>query len=336
MDWGQFGNSIWLLVIPIFLGLAYRMFQWREKARMKFADSHLIQKLFPNQTSSRYWWKTFLVVLALFFAILALMDPLYGEEEVKIKREGVDVVYALDLSNSMLAEDIAPNRLERAKKLIEESMNRLGGDRVGLIVFAGDAYSISPLTTDYSAIRSYVRSASPYLLSNQGTNFASVLNKAVELFKGAPTTAKLLVILSDGEDNEKNLNSAIQQAKENKINIATIGIGTQNGGPIPMNYDGYEDYKTDRYGEVVITKLEEKTMQTLAENTSGRYFALNQNEETLNGLHQFLNQFNKETQEETFSTDKKHVYQWFLMIALGLIFIDTLTSEHKLFNNKKQ
>lgn len=333
MDWAFYGYIYWMIFPAIFIVLAYRLYKWRQKARAEFADDHLIQKIFPQASGPSYWFKTILMTVALILAILALMGPLYGEEEVKIKREGVDVIYALDLSNSMLAEDVVPSRLERAKKLITESMSRLGGDRVGLIVFAGSAYSISPLTTDYSAIQSYVSTSSPYLISNQGTNFASVLNTAVEMFKGAPSTAKLLVILSDGEDNEKSLNEAIQQAKDHKIHVVTIGVGTAMGGPIPMIYDQFEEYKMDRYGEVVITKMNEETMRTLAEKSSGRYISLGKNEIVVNELHRFLNQFDKETQDEAFSLDKKHVFQWFLGLALILIFIDTLTSDHKLFNN---
>src|SRR5690625_4385420 len=136
------------------------------------------------------------------YTTLFRSDPLYGEENVKIKREGIDIVYALDLSNSMYSEDVAPNRLEKAKKLILESTQRLAGDRIGLMVFASDAYSISPLTLDYNSIQAYINIASPELITHQGTNFSAIIKRAIEVFDDAPTTSKLLVILSDGEDNE--------------------------------------------------------------------------------------------------------------------------------------
>lgn len=336
MDWAQPENSIWFIFIPILIGLGVYVYNWRRKTREKFADAKLIPQLFPSDSKSRHWLKLALVSIAILFAVLALMDPLYGEEEVKIKREGVDIVYALDLSNSMNAEDVVPSRLERAKKIISESIQRLGGDRVGLIVFAADAYSISPLTNDYSAIQSYISSASPELISQQGTDFSAVITKAAEMFENAPTTGKLLVILSDGEDNEDSVSKAIEMAKDNNIHILTMGIGTKNGGPIPMNIGGFEEFKMDRYGETVISKLEESSMESLAESSSGFYIRVNQIQEALEKLHGFLNSLDKEVQDMAMSKDKKHIFQWFLAFALLFIFIDTLTSEHKLFNNKKQ
>ncbi len=336
MSWATPENSIWFLWIPIFIGLAIYVRNWRKKTREKFADSHLIPQLFPSASGSRYFLKLMLVLIGLILIVLALMDPLLGEEEVKIKREGIDIIYALDLSNSMNAEDVVPSRLERAKKIISESVNRLGGDRVGLIVFAADAYSISPLTNDYSAILSYINSASPELISQQGTNFSSVILKASEMFENAPTTGKLLVILSDGEDNEDSVSKAVQIAKDKNIHIATIGIGTPNGGPIPMDVGGYEEFKMDRYGETVISKLVEGSMQSLAKSTSGFYIRVNQTQDAIDKLHSYLASLDKEVQDMAMSKDKKHIFQWLLAFALIFIFIDTLTTEHKLFNNKKQ
>lgn len=336
MSWALPENSIWFLLVPIFIGLAIYVQNWRKKTREKFADADLIPKLFPSVANSRSKIKLFFILIGLIFTILALMDPLYGEEEIKIKREGIDIIYALDLSNSMNAEDVVPSRLDRAKKIISESVGKLAGDRVGLIVFAADAYSISPLTNDYTAIQSYISSASPELISQQGTNFSSVALKAAEMFENAPTTGKLLVILSDGEDNENSVSKAIQTAKDSNIHIVTIGIGTPNGGPIPMNVGGFEEFKMDRYGETVISKLVEGSMESLAKSTSGFYIRVNQTQDTLNKLHSYLATLDKEVQDMAMSKDKKHVFQWLLALALVFIFIDTLTTEHKLFNNKKR
>jgi Ca-activated chloride channel family protein len=335
MNWAQPEHIIWILCLPIFLGLSYYVYRWRLQTRAAFADSKLIKKLFPDTSNSRYWTKIFLISAGILFAVIALMDPLYGEEEIKVKREGVDVIYALDLSNSMNTADAVPSRLERAKKIISESVNRLGGDRVGLIVFAADAYSISPLTNDYSAIQSYISSASPALISQQGTSFSNVLNKAAEMFGNAPTTGKLLVILSDGEDNEGSVSEAEKMAKENNIHILSIGIGTSSGGPIPMHLGGFQEYKLDKNGEIVISKLEESSLKSLAKASGGQYILAHQTEETLKQLHTYLNSLDKIVQDTAMSQDKKHVYQWILAISLLLIFIDTLTTEHKLFNNKK-
>lgn len=333
MSWAHPENIVWLLFLPLFIGLAIYVSQWKVNARKKFADSSLLKRLFPTDSDSKYWTKVILLSLGILLSVFALMDPLFGEEELKVKREGIDIVYALDLSNSMYAEDVAPNRLERAKKLISESMQNLGGDRVGFLVFAADAYTISPLTTDYAAIDSYIESASPELISHQGTNFLAVLQTAVKMFENSPTAGKLLVIVSDGEDNEKSVQKAIRLAKDNKINVATLAIGTETGAPIPIEQGDYEDFKRDRQGEVVISKLDTKAMQSLAESCNGVYVYLNTNQQALDELHTYLSTLDKEVQDTAFSLEKKHIFQWFLGLALLLIFIDTLTTDHKVFNN---
>lgn len=336
MDWGNFENIAWLLFLILFVGLAINAYKWRIKTKSNFADSNLIHSIFPETSNKRFRFKIILTSAGILFLVIALMDPLFGEEEIKVKREGIDIVYALDLSNSMDAQDVAPSRLDKAKKIISESVERLGGDRVALIVFAADAYVISPLTNDYSAIQSYINSAETNLISQQGTNFGDVLIKSSELFEGAPSTGKLLVILSDGEDNESSLSKAIDLAKKNNIHIASLGIGTKSGGPIPVQMGGFEEYKMDRYGETVISKLDESSMKSLAESSSGVYIRINQTQAGLEDLHRYLNSLDKNVQDTAMRKDKKHIFQLFLALGLLLIFIDTLTTDHKLFNNKKQ
>lgn len=334
MEWGHPENMIWLLFIPVFIGLGIYVYRWRNRARRKFADPELVSRIFPAR-SKNFWLKTLLISFGFFFGVAALMDPLYGEEEVQTKREGTDIIYALDLSNSILAEDVAPSRLEKAKKIISESIDRLGGDRVGLIVFAGDAYMISPLTTDYNSILAYIDSASPELITNQGTNFNSVIERAVEMFKGVSPAGKLLVLISDGEDNEGNISKSENLAKKNHIKIISMGVGTASGGPIPMDYGKFKEYKMNRYGETVISKLEEKNLQSLARASSGIYIHVDQTNAALDKLHNFINVQNKAENDSSLSMDKRHVFQYFLGIAFLFIFIDTLTTEYKLFNNKK-
>lgn len=329
MDWGYPENIVWLLFVPVFIGLSVFVYRWRKKARRKFADTELISRLFGKQPKAN-WLSVFLISLGFILSVLALMDPLYGEEEIQAKREGTDIVYALDLSNSMYAEDVAPSRLEKAKKIISESIEKLGGDRVGLIVFAADAYTISPLTSDYGSVLFYVGSASPELISSQGTNFSDVLEKAADSFKSSSSADKLLVILSDGEDNENSISKAQTIARKNKIKIVAMGIGTDKGAPIPMEYNNYKEYKMNRYGETVISRLEEKSLRSLA--SSGVYINANQTDTALNQLQNYINQQEKEEKDTMASIDKKHIFQWFLGLAFVFIFIDTLTTDTKLFN----
>lgn len=334
MDWGNPENIIWLLFVPVFIGLTLFVYKWKSRARRKFADSLLINRIFPV-SSKNYWFKTFMICIGLSLIVISLMDPLYGEEQVQAKREGTDIIYALDLSNSIYTEDVAPSRLEKAKKIMTESIERLGGDRVGLIVFAGDAYMISPLTTDYGSLLSYIETASPDMITDQGTNFYAVVQEAAEMFQGVASAGKLLVLISDGEDNEGGLSKSENLAKKNKIKIISMGIGTTNGGPIPMDYGNFKEYKMNRYGETVISKLEEKTLIALADATSGIYIHVNQTNTTLDKLHAYINQQQKTVKDTSLSIDKKHIYQWFLGFAFLFIFMDTLTTEYKLFNNNK-
>lgn len=335
MDWGKPENIIWLLLIPIFIGLSVYVNKWRIAARNKFSDSELVSRLFTSHPG-RYWLKMVLVSIGLLFMVLALMDPLAGEEEVQARREGTDIIYALDLSNSMYAEDVAPSRLEKAKKIITESIGQLGGDRVGLIVFAADAYTISPMTSDYNSLLSYIDNASPDILTAQGTNFSAVLEKAAESFKNTVSGGRLLVIVSDGEDNEDSLSKAEKLAKKNKIKIASIGVGTESGGPIPINYGDFEEFKMDRYGETVISKFSEKTLRALASTSSGVYVNGNQTDIAIRQLQNFIGKQQKTEEDSQTSFEKKHIFQWFLGFAFVLIFIDTLTTDHKHFNKTYQ
>ena len=194
---------------------------------------------------------------------------------------------------------------------------------------------ISPLTTDYNSIASFVENASPDMISNQGTNFLSVIETADEMFKKVPVASKLLIVISDGEDNEQSLSKAITLAKSNKIKIVSVGVGTASGGPIPMDYNGFEEYKMDRYGDIVITKFDERTLKSLAQSSSGIYIRAEQTNSAVDKTHSFINQMQKQEHDSSASMDKKHVFHWFLGLAFIFIFIDTLTSETKLFNNKK-
>ncbi len=335
MDWNKPENIAWLIFLFVFISLAIYFYRWRLRTRKKFADESLIPFIFPVISKRSYWLKVTLSSFGVLFLVLALMDPLFGEEEVKVKREGIDVIYALDLSRSMDVKDVAPSRLEKGKKIISESVERLGGDRAGLVIFAADAYVISPLTNDYHAIQSYVNTAETGLISQQGTNFSDVLLKAAELFGGNPTTGKLLVIISDGEDNESSISKAAILAKNNNIHIAALGIGTPQGAPIPVQVGVYEEYKKNRFGETVLSKLDESSLKSLAKSSSGTYIETGSINDVLQKLHFYLNGLDKNVQETALRKDKKHIFQWFLALGFLLIFIDTLTTEHKVFNNRK-
>ncbi|GGF06376.1 Ca-activated chloride channel family protein [Chishuiella changwenlii] len=336
MQWGEL-NNIWLIILLIVVVyLSITVFQWREKVKKTFADKELFPFVFPITSSRRYGIKIISFCVALFFIVIALMDPLFGERDIQVKREGIDMVFLLDLSSSMNAQDVAPSRLEKASKLISETLGQLGGDRAALVAFAANAYTISPLTNDYAAIESYLQNVNTDLISSQGTNYLNAINEAIKSFKGNANSSKLIVLISDGEDNEDTLNQAVKMAKDNDVNIVTIGVGTLKGGPIPVYYNGYsEDFKKDETGSTVITKLEDKNLRKLAKDTNGEYIQLDNTQDALSALTMYKSRLNKNEIANSKTRDMNHIFQWFLGIAVCLLFVELLTSEYKIFNKKK-
>lgn len=335
MQWGDFGQIVWLLALAIIIFLSVNVYRWREKIKASFADQHLQPFLFPIISSRKILFKLILSCVALFFIILSLMDPLLGKREVEVKREGIDMVFVLDLSSSMNAQDVVPSRIEKSTKFIGDMLHQLGGDRVGLVVFAANSYTISPLTSDYAAIESYLSSVNTQLISSQGTAYENAVEEASKLLEQSGNSSKMIVLISDGEDNEDSVNEAIDIAKENNIHIVSVGVGTEKGGPIPMYYNGYENgYKLDQLGNTVITTLESKNLKQLAEQTNGTYIQLNSISEAISALSFYKTKLSKNEITTSKTTDMNHVYQWFLGLAILLIFIELLTSEYKIFKNR--
>jgi Ca-activated chloride channel homolog len=336
MQWGEL-NNIWLMILlVIVIYLSISVYQWREKVKKTFADKSLFPFVFPITSSKRYGFKIVAFCVSLFLIVVALMDPLYGNRNVQVKREGIDMVFLLDLSSSMNAQDVAPSRLEKATKLISETLSQLGGDRVSLVAFAANAYTISPLTNDYAAIESYLQNVNTELISSQGTNYLNAIQEAVKTFKGNENTSKLIVLISDGEDNEDSVNQAVKIAKDNGVHIITVGVGTEKGGPIPMYYNGFaEDYKMDDTGSTVISKLQDKNLRELAKDTNGTYIHLDNTQEALSAISMYKNRLDKNEIANSTTRDMNHIYQWFLGIAVALLFVELLTSEYKIFNKKK-
>lgn len=335
MQWGDFGQIIWLLALAVIIFLSVRVYRWREKVKATFADKQLQPFIFPMISSRKFLFKLIVSCVAILFIILALMDPLLGQREVEVKREGVDMVFVLDLSSSMNAQDIVPSRIEKSIKFINDMMQQLGGDRVGLVVFAANAYVISPLTSDYAAIESYLSSVNTELISSQGTNYQNAIEEATKLLDQSAHASKMLVLISDGEDNENSINDAVDIAKDNHVHIVSIGVGTEKGGPIPMYYNGYESgYKLDQSGNTVITELESKNLKKLAQQTNGTYIQLNSISEAISELAFYKTKLGKNEISTSKTTDMDHIYQWFLGLAVLLIFIELLTSEYKFFKNR--
>ena len=255
----------YLAIIPIIVVLFLLVLWWKKRIQKRFADHNLIQKLSPEKSTFKSFLKLTVFCVALFFLIISLANPKMGTKLETVKRQGVDIVFALDVSKSMVAEDIAPNRLEKAKQIITKVIENLGSDRIGIIIYAGSSYPLLPITTDYAAAKMFLQNANTEMVSNQGTAINEAIERALSYYDNDEQTNRFLVIVSDGEDHEENTLELAKEAAEKGIKIYTVGIGTAKGGPIPLKDDGrVVSYKKDNRGIVVVTQLNEQILRDLA------------------------------------------------------------------------
>jgi len=329
----QLEEKIWfwtLLIIPIILVLFLVLQIWKRKKQNKFANQAILKRLSPNKSVFKSVLK--IVVLCLAFASLtmALVNPKIGSKLETIKREGVDIVFAVDVSKSMLAEDIAPNRLDKSKQLVTQIINNLASDRVGIIAYAGKAFPQLPITTDYGSAKMFLNNMNTDMMSSQGT----AINEAIELAKtyydDDQQTNRVLVIISDGEDHSEAAARVAEEAAEAGIRIFTIGVGDLKGGPIPIKRNGVIlNYKKDRRGETVITKLNEDTLKDIANEANGVYINGNNTAEVVKEIKDILNKMDKTEFESKQFAAYESQFQWFLGFGILLLFIDIFLLEQK-------
>ncbi len=329
MQWGDTQYLLFLLLIPILTGLLIFLFKIRKKRIERFCDPQFIPTLIPLWSSSRLVLKQIFLVLAFVFLILCLAEPKWGYHFEEIIRKGNDLFLIVDLSNSMLAEDLKPNRLERAKRKIRDLLKMANGDRIGMIVFAGRSILICPLTLDYQAIEQFLNDLSPDLIPIQGTDLSGAFKLAINNFKD-PKSSKALIVLSDGEDHSDELESTVNRLKEKKIPLYILGFGTPEGAPVPLP-KGEGGFKRDRSGNIVISKLEEQTLADIAKKSGGVYIRSVTNDEDLNEL--YVKDLKGALKGNEIKSGKKRVYesrfQWPLAFALLILMIEFLISEDR-------
>ena len=329
----QLDEKIWfwvLGVIPV-IALFFLILQiWKHKSQSNFADKMLLKRLSPNTSLFKSILK--LVVLSLAFASLAiaLVNPKIGTKLETVKREGVDIVFAIDVSKSMLAEDIAPNRLEKAKQLVTQIINNLASDRVGIIAYAGKAFPQLPITTDYAAAKMFLQNMNTDMLSSQGTAINEAIKLAKTYYDDKEQTNRVLIIISDGEDHSDEAASVAEEANEEGIRIFTIGVGDVKGGPIPEKRNGIVlNYKKDNNGETVITRLNEEILKSIASKANGVYINGKNTNELVDQIGEILNKMDKKEFESKQYADFKDQFQWFLGIALFFLVLDIFLLERK-------
>ena len=311
----------WLITIPVFV-IAYIIITKRKQCQlMEFGDPELMAQLMPDASKSRPTVKFTLLMVALVLLIVAAARPQYGQQEKTVKRQGIEVMVALDISNSMLAEDVAPNRLDRAKQMLSKMIDNMTDDKVGLVVFAGEAFTQLPITCDYVSAKMFLNTISPKLIPTQGTAIGAALQTAIRSFGSQESDAgRAIILITDGENHEDDATAVAKQAQELGIQVFVIGIGKPEGSPIPV--PGTNDYFKDRSGQVVVSRLNEEMCQEIAQAGKGAYVRCDNTNTAMRALQQELDRIATTDLETTVYADYNEQYQSFLLIALLLLVID--------------
>jgi Ca-activated chloride channel homolog len=330
----RFANSGFLylyFILPVIVALYILIVQLNKRALSAFTDSTFYDLLMPLRSPFRRNLKFILFLVLISSLIMALARPQFGSKLEEVKREGIEMIIALDVSRSMLAEDIKPNRLERAKQAITALINKMQDDKIGMIVFAGDAYTQLPITTDYISAKMFLANISPEMLSRQGTAIASAIDLGAKSFTQDAKAAKVIVIISDGEDHEGNTVESARRAAEKGVKVYTIGMGSAAGAPVPLSHTRGDQggFMKDKQGEVVISRMDPKMLSEIASAGEGEFFGASTSNVGLNKLYNDLNKLNKSEIETKVYTEYDDQFQYFIAFALLLLLIELFILERK-------
>ena len=307
-------------IIPVIIVFSLLTFWWKKKVQKKFTSHLLLEKLAPDKSIFKPILKFCFLLIGLSFLIISLINPKMGTKLKTVKREGVDVVFALDVSKSMLAEDIAPNRLEKAKQIISKIIDKLGSDRVGIIIYAGNSYPLLPITTDHAAAKMFLQNANPDLVSSQGTAISEALDLAKTYYNKDEQTNRFLIIISDGEDHQEETKQVAQDIANDGVKVYTIGVGTEAGGRIPVKINNsFIGYKKNRRGETIITRRRPEVLQGIADAANGKYIDGNKTKNPVDFIEEVITNAQKSEFETKQFSDYKDQFQWF--VGLGIIFL---------------
>ena len=324
----EYLNALYLL--PILVIVFWLLYKNKNKLLEKFADKDLHKVILSSYSNVKNYVRFGIILIALVCLILAAANPQVGTKLQEVKQTGIDVFILLDVSRSMTAEDIKPNRLEKAKYQISNLIQKLQGDRIGLIIFAGQAYIQFPLTTDYSAASLFLSAVDVNSVPQPGTAIGSAIRLATESFDSS-STAKVIIVITDGEDHEGDVMDAVSEAVVKEIKIYTIGLGSTGGVPIPV-YNSRGDmlgFKKDNEGNTVLTKLDEASLKQIAASGNGEYFRGNNYEDYLDKIYNDLSQLKKSEFGVKKVTDYEDRFYYFLIPAILLLIIELFISEKK-------
>lgn len=326
IQFAQIEYLLLILVIP-FLFLFHALYRRTRRKRLaKIGDPALVENLMPGASKSRGWIKLTLLSIALFFFAIGLSRPQLGAKLKEVDTKGVEIILALDVSNSMLAEDYSPNRLERAKLAISRLVDKLKEDRIGLIVFAGNAFVQLPITADYISAKIFLNSISTSSVPVQGTAMGDAINTAIKSFSLESKNSRAIVLITDGENHEDDPIAAAKSALELGIPVFTIGIGTDAGKPIPM---GNGELLKDKDGKIVVSKLDEKTLSEVAAEGGGTYLRAGNSDFGLEAIVDKIHNMDKQSYKSVVFEDFDEQYMYFFGIALVFLLLELMIGERK-------
>ena len=319
-----------LILLPIILLVFLYNKYWQKITIKKYFDDATFNFLSPELSSTKSYIKTSITLLIISILVFGLVNPKIGTELKTVKREGVDIVFAIDVSKSMLAEDIAPNRIFKAKRLVSEIFNKLGSDRVGIIAYASTAIPVLPITNDFSSAKMFLESLNTDMLSSQGTSIVEAIELSKGYFDDENQTNRVLCILSDGEDHEYDENQFISTLSDSGIIILSVGLGSTKGAPIPIKENNIvKSYKKDDKGEVVITKLNDELLKKIATQSSGKYIKGDNTSLVVDEIINELKEMDKKEFESKQFVSFKDQFQWFLGAGLLLFLVNSIIFDKK-------
>lgn len=319
-----------LAVVPVFIGLYIWYTRRKRRQLAEFGDPALVIELMPNASRVRPNVKFSILMVALILLIVAAARPQYGQREQTVKRQGIEAIIALDISNSMLAEDVAPCRLDRAKQMLSKMIDQMVDDKVGLVVFAGEAYTQLPITCDYVSAKMFLNSITPDLIKTQGTAIGAALNTAIQSFGSEETDAsRAIILITDGENHEDDAAAVAARAKEMGIKVMVVGIGKPEGSPIPI--PGTNNFRKDRQGNVVVSRLNEDMCREIAKAGNGIYVRCDNTNTAMRALQKEIDTLATTEIETKVYTDYNEQFQSFVLVALLLLVIDFF-----IFNRKNK
>lgn len=334
----RFGEPLYLyllIVVPI-LAAFYFYSNYRRRRRLKeYGDMELLKRLMPEVSKYRPDVKFWLLLAAMVMVIFMLAQPQFGSKMETVKRQGIETVVALDISNSMLAQDVAPSRLEKSKKLISRLVETFNNDKVALIVFAGEAFTQLPITSDYVSAKMFLETISPSLISTQGTDIRAAINLAMKSFTPNDGVGRAIVLITDGENHEGGAIEAAQEAAKKGIHVFVLGVGSPDGSPIPV--EGSNEFRRDKDGNVVVTRLNEEMCREIARAGNGMYVRVDNTNNAERALNAEVNKLAKadvETQVFTEFDEQFRVLAWLALILLAVEII-ILNRRNPLFKNVK-